>query len=274
MILIINGLEHYVTIAKPMISKSSLYSIIGHIQHYWDYTDSLPTGKPLEKLITDGLKSVYPDAKELGSPDTIVDVGKDKDAFDIKGIGKLSHSFRIPKDKFYIDNNYLKSELKNKSAYIKIPKFVTTMVRRPSVDIKSYGGDPKSIITEQIHEYNSFALNTTKKSGFENLYSLITLYGEDKGLRSVFISIDEFKIPTVSNFLTVYNKQNKPVGYSAMDDNERVMFSLSSFNNGSTNFYKSFKINTGVLYTWEIEKRPPVIYDYDYLTSNGSLMEL
>lgn len=257
-----------------MIDKNSLYSIIGHIQHYWDYTDSLPTGKPLEKLITDGLKNVYPSAKELGSPDTIVDVGKDTDAFDIKGVGKLSHSFRTPKEKFYTDNNYLLSDLKNKSAYVKIPKFVSTMVRRPSVDIKSYNGDAKSIITEQIEEYNNFALTTTKKSGFQNLYSFITLYGEDKGLRSVFISIDEFKIPTVDRFLTVFNKLDKPVGYTAVDNNDRTMFSLSSFNNGSTNFYKSFKINSGVLYTWEIEKRPHVIYDYDYLTKNGSLTEL
>lgn len=257
-----------------MISKSSLYSIIGHIQHYWDYTDSLPTGKPLEKLITDGLRSVYPDSKEMGAPDTIVDVGKEKDAFDIKGVGKLSHSFRVPKEKFYIDNNYLLSNLKNNSAYVKIPKYVTTMVRRPSVDIKSYSGDAKEIISEQITEYNAFALSTTKKAGFENLYSFITLYGEDKGLRSVFISVDQFKIPVATSFYTVYNKSDKAVGYAANDSSGKTMFSLSSFNNGSTNFYKTFEIQSGVLYTWEIEKRLPLVYDYDYLIKNGSLSEL
>lgn len=253
-----------------MIDIEAKYNIIGHIKSYWDETDSLPTGKPLEKLIKDGLIGFYPSACEIGTPHTIVDVAKEKDAYDVKGLGCLSFSYKQPHTTHTINNHYI-----NHSEYdlwVKIPKKVSTQVRRPNVDLQGYNGDPSDILTEQITEYKTFAMETTKKDGYDNLYSMLVLYGRNEDYRTVTLSVSPFTIPETNNYDYSYSKNGTQNGYLAKADND-VMFSLSSFNKGSSNFYKTFEVVDPLTYTWKTTEQEIIKYDYQYLKENGSINE-
>ena len=89
---------------KNQLTQSCINNILGHIKNCWNY--DYPTGKTLETAIFRGIEPFYANAKLLGSPSTIVDVGKNNEAFDIKGCKKLGHMVKIVKSSNHVMNNF------------------------------------------------------------------------------------------------------------------------------------------------------------------------
>jgi hypothetical protein len=92
-----------------VIQEEAVYIILGHCRKCWDYT--YPTGKALEEAIYRGLKPFYPSIQSLGAPNTIVDVAKEKDAFDIKGGKKLAQLKKINKKSNHKENIFVEQIL-------------------------------------------------------------------------------------------------------------------------------------------------------------------
>jgi hypothetical protein len=253
-----------------MISTEAKYNIIGQIKNFWDDTETLPTGKPLEKLIKNGLLGFYSNVCEIGNATTIVDVGKDNDAYDIKGLGCITYSYNQPLQKHTINNYYINHSDYN--IWIKIPKKISTQVRRPNVDLENYSGDPEIILKTQIQEYATFAIETSKRDGYDKLYSFLVLYGNNSLYKTLTLSISPFAIPETNEYSYSFNKSNVKNGYLAKH-NDEVKFSLSSFNKGSSNFYKTFEVTDPITYTWKIPENNIKKYNYNYLTENGVINE-
>lgn len=227
-----------------ILDDKCIHNIFGHIKNRWD--SNSPTGKNLENAIFDGLVPFYSNAQLLGSPDTIVDVGKDLDAFDIKGSQSIDHQYKIVKSSNFKKNNFITQTLPNgENIIVKIPKSIITQVRRPKVNLEGYKGDPKTILDFQIDDYINFARTSTVKKGYKDLYSLVLLYGEDKGVKSIFFTLKEFENPIIVD----YRIRNNNV-YEAIDQFGDVAFKVSSFNAGSSNFYKKFDTSKGILMSW------------------------
>jgi hypothetical protein len=246
---------------NTIFSDECLSNIIGHIKACWEY--DYPTGKTLENAIFKGIKPFYSDAQSLGSPNTIVDVGKETQAFDIKGSKSLSHLTKKSKSSNNETNIFFEQTIPDYGKIlVKIPNSIHTQVRRPKVDLKNFTGQAQKAIDDQINDYHGFAIRTTNEAGYEELISVVLLYGidEKKGLKSVFLTATKFNIPTVTSYAVGYSKQKKPNAYMGFDRNNEKVFSLSSFNRGSSNFYKTFFIDKGMLVTWETEEENPKIY--------------
>lgn len=254
-----------------LICEEALHNILGHIRKCWDYT--YPTGSALEEAIYRGLKPFYNKVESLGSPKTLTDIRKDKDAFDVKGAKKLGHIRKIQSNSNSEENNFVEQQLPNrKKITVRIAKSVYTQVRRPKVDLKNYKGDALKILQEQINEYHQFALKTTTKDGCENIISIVCQYGEDKGFRSVYLSVEPFKnIQIVSADIAYQQKSGKPNGYRGFDNKGNEVVSLSSFNRGSANMCKKFRTDTGILYTWAKEDSQEVIYTKHDLSNIGAV---
>jgi hypothetical protein len=255
-----------------VLSEDAIYNIIGHCKKCWDYT--YPTGKALEEAIYRGIKPFYKDPKSLGAPNTIVDVSKEKDAFDIKGGKKLGHLKKITKSENDDSNIFVEQILPNAlKIKVKIPKDFMTMIQRPNVDMQNWKGDPMSIINQGVNDYKKFANKTTKESECDTLYSVIVLYGEDekKGYRSLFVTLENFSVPEIKLAKHHLKTDGSYAGYGGFDKDGNLIYSLSRFNRGSVNSYKRFDTKRGVLYTWPIEGNDPVIYDKSYLTKSGAI---
>lgn len=255
-----------------IISTDCLYNILGHVMKSWQY--SYPSGTTLESAIYEGIKPFYKDARLLGSPSTITDVSKSKDAFDIKGRKVLSHLRKMSRANNLDENNFVKQKVPNHGeVYVRIPHTTTTQVRRPKVDLKGFKGDPKKAIDSQIQDYLQFALVTSTKDGCDQIYSIVLLYGidEKKGFKSVFLSIEPFGAPQPVRYEIGYKKNGQPCEYSAYDQTNQKIFSLSSFNKGSSNFYKAFQTEHGMLMTWPIESKDDMIYTKNYLEKHAAV---
>jgi hypothetical protein len=253
-----------------VLSDDAVYNIIGHCKKCWNYT--YPTGTALEEAIYRGIKPFYKNSQSLGAPNTIVDVAKEKHGFDLKGSKSLGHVTKIAKSANCNDNIFVEQILPNAlKIKVKVPKYITTMVQRPNVDMENWKGDPEKIINASIVNYKNFAISTTKSAGCDNLYSIVVLYGEDKGYRSIFVTLEEFSVAEIAS-AKHYLKQNKVnAGYIGLDKNGDVVYSLSPFNRGSINSYKKFKTSQGVLYTWPVEEIDDTIYDKAFLLDNGAI---
>ena len=257
---------------SQIISDECLYNILGHIKSCWKY--DYPTGGTLETAVYLGMKPFYSNAKQLGSPSTIVDVGKDDDAFDIKGCKVLGHVNKTVKSSNYDKNIFVKQTVPNfGEVHIRIPVSIITQVRRPKVDLKGYKGSAKKSLDEQIDDYQSFALRTTDKDGYQRLFSMVLLYGIDtkKGFKSAFLTLTEFDIPKIINYSIGKNAKGVPNSYQGLDENGNNVFVLSSFNKGSSNFYKRFGTSKGVLMTWPIEEENPFIYTKQLLEESTGI---
>jgi hypothetical protein len=255
-----------------VLSEDAVYNTIAHCKKCWDYT--YPTGKALEEAIYRGIKPFYKNTRSLGAPNTIVDVSKETDAFDIKGGKKLGHLKKLSKSANDETNIFVEQILPNAlKIKIKIPKNITTMVQRPNVDMKNWKGDPLRTIKASISFYKNFANTTTKKANCDNLFSIIMLYGEDekKGYRSLFITLENFSEPEIATATHYLKKDGSYAGYNGFDKDGNLIYSLSPFNRGSVNSYKRFDTNQGVLYTWPIEENNPTIYDEAFLLKDGAI---
>ena len=245
-----------------VLSDECISNILGHIKACWNY--NYPTGNTLENAFFEGIRPFYTDAKSLGGPNTMVDVGKDQEAFDIKGKKVLGHLSKLTKASNYEENIFVKQLVPGKGKInVKVPKSIMTQIRRPKVNLKNYKGNAKKILTEQITDYHQFAVKTTNKAGYQDLFSVVLLYGIDvkKGYKSVFLTIEKFDIPAVAKFSIGTKKDNvTPGSYLGADDKNNTLFSLITFSTNSSNFSKRFYTTYGELMTWSIEDTDPVIY--------------
>lgn len=258
-----------------IFSDECLYNILGHLKKCWDYT--YPTGATLETAIYRGIKPFYPDAILKGAPSTITDVGKNKEAFDIKGNKVLGHLDKISKASNIEKNIFCNQTMPNgKTVVVRIPTSIITQVRRPKVKLNNYKGSPKVAINTQIEDYHEFAIKTSTKDGYDELYSIVCLYGIDKkkGIKSVFLTVDKFAIPQCVKFDIGTKKDNTPCSYQGYDSNGNVVFSLSSFNSGSSNFYKRFYTTQGMLMTWPTEASDHVIFTKEDLSESAAVQTI
>ena len=246
-----------------------IYNILGHIKRCWDYT--YPTGEALEEAFYRGLKSFYSDARSLGSANTIVDVAQGSKAFDIKGSKQLGHFHKISPTANIDDNWFVDVDTGKGPIKVKISKSVTTIVRRPQVDLENFTGDSAAILAAQIAEYTNFAFTTTARDGCNDLYSVVLQYGQDRGFKSVFLNIQKFSNVVVESTETHLKKNGVPNAYVGLDGSGDTAFLLYSFNRGSTNFYKTFLIESGYLFTWPEEDYDPTIYTKELLNDIGTV---
>jgi len=255
-----------------VIQEEAVYNILGHCRKCWDYT--YPTGKALEEAIYRGLKPFYPSIQSLGAPNTIVDVAKEKDAFDIKGGKKLAQLKKINKKSNHKENIFVEQILPGViKLKIRLPKHITTMVKRPNVNMQNWKGKSEIILNKSIKEYKKFAEETTKKSNCDTLYSIVVLYGQNKKneYRSLFFTLEKFSVPEIDKAEYHKKKNGDHAGYLGIDSNGDVIYSLAPFNRGSCNSYKRFNTQRGILYTWLAEEIDPVIYDESTLLKDGKL---
>lgn len=253
-----------------IISIECVYNILGHIKNCWTY--GYPTGATLENAIFEGLKPFYPDAENLGSPLTIVDTAKEDDAFDIKGKKVLGHLDNLTKAANHEDNQFVQQNVPNFGEItVRIPRSVITQVRRPKVDLKEYKGDAKKILTEQIKDYLGFAFKTTSKDGYIDLYSIVVLYGIDKGCKSIFLTVEKFSTPASAKFSIGKKENGDPCSYDSYDSNGKLVFKLSSFNKGSSNLNKTFETTHGILLTWPVEEQSDDLYTKDTLEKTSAI---
>lgn len=255
-----------------VISEQCIYNILGHIKSCWKY--DYPTGGTLETAVYLGIKPFYSDARQLGSPSTIVDVGKERDAFDIKGCKVLGHVNKTMKSSNHDKNVFVKQSVPNVgNVHIRIPLSIITQVRRPKVDLKGYKGSAQKSLDEQVDDYQSFAFRTRDKDGYDRLFSMVLLYGIDtnKGFKSAFLTLTEFDIPKIAKYSIGKNGKDVPCSYQGIDAAGSQVFVLSSFNKGSSNFYKRFSTSKGVLMTWPIEEENPFIYTKQILEESTGI---
>jgi hypothetical protein len=258
---------------KNQLIQPCIDNILGHIKNCWNY--DYPNGKTLETAIFRGIEPFYANARLLGSPSTIVDVGKNNEAFDIKGCKELGHLVKIVKSSNHEKNNFAEQTVPGaKKIVVRIPKSVITQVRRPKVDLKNYAGNTKKIIDEQVQDYHQFAMTTTNDDGYEVLFSVVLLYGIDKGFKSVFLTLKKFDIPQIKKYITVNKKNGTPCGYQGTDADGNVLFKLSSFNKGSSNFHKKFCTEEGILMTWLAEEKNQTIFTREELETTCAIKEI
>lgn len=256
-----------------VFSDECIYNILGHLKNCWNY--EYPTGKTLETAIYRGVKPFYADAQLKGAPSTITDVGKDTQAFDVKGSKVLGHINKVTRSANEEKNIFCQQIMPDgKIITVRIPFSTVTQVRRPKVNLKGYKGDSKKTLNEQIKDYHTFAIETSTKDGYKDLYSVVCLYGIDKGYKSVFLTIEKFSIPECVKFDIGKKKNKTPCSYQGYDANGNVVFSLSSFNSGSSNFYKRFYTTHGILMTWPAEDDDHTIFTKEMLLEHGAIQNV
>ena len=257
-------------VPADVISNKCLYNILGHIKNCWTY--GYPTGTTLENAIFEGFKPFYLDAKKLGSPSTIVDTAKGDDAFDVKGKKALGHYVKLTRGSNHLDNRFVEQNVPGFGTIIvRIPNSIITQVRRPKVDLEEYEGNAEQILNEQIKDYQEFAFNTTRKDGYTNLYSIVVLYGIDKGYKSVFLTVEPFSTPASVTFSTGKNENGDPCSYDGYDSNGTLRFKLSSFNKGSSNLNRTFDTRRGILLTWPVEEESNQIFTKGTLEETSAI---
>jgi hypothetical protein len=258
---------------NTVLSDDCIYNILGHLKNCWDYT--YPTGHTLETAIYRGIKPFYVDAQLKGAPSTFTDVGKGSQAFDIKGSKKLGHIKKVTRAANENQNIFCQQTLPNGNTItVKIPFSTVTQVRRPKVNLKGYKGNSKKTLNEQIGDYYKFAIETSTKEGYKDLYSIVCVYGIDKGYKSVFLTVEQFSIPECVKFDIGKKEDGTPCSYQGYDINGNVVFSLSSFNSGSSNFYKRFYTTQGILMTWPEEDSDQSIFTKEILSEHCAIQNV
>lgn len=225
------------------ITQEIAHNIFYHVEKCWDYVD--PTGSALETAVYRGFLPFYDTVEHLGSPSTIVDVRVGQDALDIKGVKKLNIVKNLTARQNQVDYTWKKHTVDGSNYYLGIPKSVMTQARRPKVDLKGYRGDCKKIMLEQLDDYKKFANTTVAKADCNKLYTLVGLYQykEEFKIKAFSLSLLEFDIEDPDMFIT------EKKSYVGTKDGKTI-FKLSSFNAGSSNLEKRFKVKAQYSRMW------------------------
>ena len=250
----------------PLFTDDCIYNILGHIKTCWNY--DYPTGKTLETAFYRGIQPFHPDARQLGSPLTITDAGTGTQAFDIKGSKVLGHLKKLTKNSNQDNNVFVTQEFGDQSVIVRVPTTAITQVRRPKMGLT---GDPEKTINKQVQDYVNFAFTTMKDDGYSDLYSVVLLYGQDKGWKSVFLTLTQFSVPGATRYEVAKRKNGKPGSYFAYDANNNVVYSIIRFNSGSSNFSKRFNTEEGVLMTWPEDAVDNTIYTKERLNEQTAI---
>lgn len=240
-----------------MINQEIANNIFYHIGNCWDY--NYPTGQALETAISRGLDPFF-STQQLGSPNTITDVKADNVSIDVKGNKTLKFIKKLNSRTNFTDNNVVEFTIDGEPINLSVPKSIMTQVRRPTVDLQGYNGDPEMILSEQISEYENFVWTKSKQDGCEHVMSFIVQYGERDGLKAVTLTTNEFDVPQADKFETTKNTAGANNAYVAYDSEENEIFRLSSFNRGSSNMYKRYPTETFYYRVW---KDSPYKFEYD-----------
>ena len=236
-------------------------NIFGNMNECWQWDN--PTGSLLEKIVVRSAETMYPKTEHLGSGSTVVDVKIGKLALDVKGSKKIGFLKKKPTNNKTLANyNIFPYEHDGKKLWVKVPKYTVTQIRRPSVELQEWKGDAKSILTEQIKEYEDFAHRTIAEDECSKLLSLVVLYGEHENLVAGYVSIKPFTV----EYQVAYTAKAK--SYIGLDKDGNETFSISAMNKGSINTYKRFDTQHGVLKVWEKKPTPSVNYDESVFGKN------
>lgn len=260
---------------SDILSDECIYNILGHLKRCWDY--SYPTGTTLETAIYRGIKAFYPDTRLLGSPLTMTDVGKENHAFDIKGKNEIGHLQKLNKKSNQEINNFYTQILPSgEKIIVKVPKTIKTMARRPKVKLNNYKNDAEKTLKAQIQDYHKFAVTTTTKDGYSDIYTMICVYGQNHGFKSVFLSVEKFTVPECTSFVVGKSverktKQLKDSEYQAIDADGNVIFTLKQFSASSANMYKQFSTKQGILMTWNEEDEDSFVFTKQDLEQHSAL---
>jgi hypothetical protein len=234
------------------ITQEIAHNIFYHVEKCWDYV--YPTGQALETAVYRGFLPFYDLVEHHGSPSTIVDVKVMDNALDIKGVKRLNIVKKMTNHQNQDDYVWQEHMVKNSKYYLGIPKSVMTQVRRPTVDLQGYKGDCEKIISEQIEDYKNFAESSAARADCNKIYSIVGLYQYHKKLKikAFSLSMLEFAVETPDKYVT------EKKSYLAYKDDE-TQFKLSSFNTGSSNFEKRFKVTAQYSRLWSDEQRPDLL---------------
>lgn len=255
------------------LSSEVITNVLGHCKECWNY--DYPTGKTLENAFYEGVKPFHADSKKLGSSFTIVDVAQGTNAFELKGSKALGFLKRVTGAANHGKNKFISVSIPNVgNLLVRVPYSIMTQIRRPVVDLHNYKGNPKEIILEQIEDYVNFAKKSCEKGGFDTLYSGTLLYGTDekKGVRGIVYTQSKFSIPTITDYTIGYKEDGKtPCSYQAIGEDGLVVFQLSSFNKGSSNFYKRYYVDVDSLnvLVWAIKEQHAKIFTKEELSKDS-----
>jgi len=240
-----------------MINQEIANNIFYHIGNCWDY--NYPTGQALETAISRGLDPFF-NVQQLGSPNTITDVKADNVSIDVKGNKTLKFIKKINARTNTTDNNIIEFTVDGEPVNLSVPKSIMTQVRRPTVDLQGYNGDPETILSEQISEYENFVWTKSKQDGCDCVMSFIVQYGERDNMKAITLTTSEFQIPQTAKFDTTTNKYGNNNAYVSYDVDNNEIFKLSSFNRGSSNMYKRYPTEDFYYRVW---KNSPYRFEYD-----------
>jgi hypothetical protein len=251
-----------------VLSEDAVYNLIGHCKECWDYT--YPNSQALEEASYRALAPFFKNCQHLGAANTIVDVLIDSNALDIKGCKKLTHIGKTNESSNHIKNRFVEKILPDGSKIIfKIPNQIETMVKRPKRDVNNWSGDPKGLVELCLKDYNDFAWSTAKSAGCKNLYSLVVLYGESNGYRSIYVTLKEFSVPQIET--AIQNSKKKYTGY---DKNGNEVCLIKVISTGSINIHKFFDTSEGVLHTYPVKNGVPKFFNKSDLLIDGPITNI
>lgn len=252
-----------------LITKDVATNIAAHAQSAWHY--GLPNDEAGEVIICSGLEPFYQTEHKGGSTTivdaTAVDTAGNRIALDIKCRQVLKTFTRAPSRGQEASSNSYHNI--NENLYVSRPPAVLCPVRRPSVDLQNFKGDPKAIITEQIAEYKEYAMNSIERAECVELRSIILLYGQHNGYKAIYIEEQAFGTPTPTSYQVYKNKKEEPTGYEAMDANG-LLYKLMNYSEGSANFNKRFDCSNGFLFAWPAENLSTQVTTPDQWTMMGN----
>lgn len=238
----------------PLITAEIATNIAAHAQLAWIY--DAPNATAAEKIIATGLKPFFPTATRVGGSGTIVDVKADHRAFDVKSNDAVKFYNTKPKPHMLkSDGQYF--EIIKDSLWVRRPNSVLLPSRRSPIDMQGWNGDPGTLMPLAIQEYRDYANKTITAANCTVLTSILLIYGEDLGYKSIYLEEQNFATPNASSYRIHQTRKTKknPVpsnnGYEALDAVGKVLYSSAPYGEGSSiNFLKRFDLGNGYLFVW------------------------
>jgi hypothetical protein len=230
----------------PLIDLSVATNIAAHTKQAWTY--STPNDDTAESIIVNGLLPFHPAAEQRGGSTTIVDVKVNHVALDVKCRDVIGF-FNTPPTPRQIKSRNQYCQLSN-NLWIRIPNGVLCPVRRPKTNTQAYQGNPQTAILDQIQEYINYANRTTMSAGCSELHSVLFLYGQGHGYKAIYIEEQDFGCPVPASFHTYHNRKKIAAAYDALDSTGGLLYRISDYSKGSTNFNRRFDLNQGYLFVW------------------------